>query len=219
MPDGRFTPDWRPDIAPPRREALQEFSAKQLRLMMCLQQWGGGMSYGPQSREAMRAREKELKEFFLDMDVAARDVAAAVAAGATVPSSFEARFFPLWQHCDRTNGHVMRRDSIHPLDGVVRPMCVLLQRSWPPSESCVPRHASSNLSACCLKTRPCTQEPERVLRDAILAAEADVDAALRSNIATKDALDALSRLMRATQKYCAERSPPTPGALPLLDLL
>ena len=72
-----------------RREALGEFSAKQLRLMMCLQQWGGGMSYGPQSREAMRARERELREFFLDMDVAARDVAAAVAGGATVPSSFE----------------------------------------------------------------------------------------------------------------------------------
>ncbi len=70
------------------REALGEFSAKQLRLMMCLQQWGGGMSYGPQSREAMRARERELREFFLDMDVAARDVAAAVACGATVPSSF-----------------------------------------------------------------------------------------------------------------------------------
>jgi len=79
-----------------RREALQEFSAKQLRLMMCLQQWGGGMSYGPQSREAMRAREKELKEFFLDMDVAARDVAAAVAAGATVPSSFEVRVHRAW---------------------------------------------------------------------------------------------------------------------------
>jgi len=51
-----------------------------------------------------------------------------------------------------------------------------------------------------------------VLRDAILAAEAEVDAALRNNIATKDALDALSRLMRATQKYCAERSRPAPGA-------
>ena len=76
-----------------RREALGEYSAKQLRLMMCLQQWGGGMSYGPQSREAMRARERELREFFLDMDVEMRDVAAAVAGGATVPSSFEVRTF------------------------------------------------------------------------------------------------------------------------------
>ena len=51
-----------------------------------------------------------------------------------------------------------------------------------------------------------------MLRDAILSAEAEVDAALRNNIATKDALDALSRLMRATQKYREERSRPAPGA-------
>ena len=54
-----------------------------------------------------------------------------------------------------------------------------------------------------------------MLRDAILAAEAEVDAALRNNISTKDALDALSRLMRAAQKYRTERSRPAPGALQL----
>lgn len=74
-----------------RRAALEEFSAKQLRLMMCLQPWGGGMTYGGQSRAAMISREKELKEFFLDVDVAQRDIAAAIAAGATVPSDAQVR--------------------------------------------------------------------------------------------------------------------------------
>lgn len=73
------------------RAALKEFTAKQLRIMMCLQPWGGGMTYGAQSRVAMIAREKELKEFFLDLDVAQRDIEAAVAAGATVPSDAEVR--------------------------------------------------------------------------------------------------------------------------------
>lgn len=49
------------------------------------------MTYGAQSRDAMIAREKELKEFFLDLDVAERDIEAAVAAGATVPSDAEVR--------------------------------------------------------------------------------------------------------------------------------
>lgn len=74
-----------------RRAALEEFSAKQLRLMMCLQPWGGGMKYGGQSRAAMISREKELKEFFLDVDVAQRDIAAATAAGATLPSDAQVR--------------------------------------------------------------------------------------------------------------------------------
>lgn len=49
------------------------------------------MTYGGQSRAAMISREKELKEFFLDVDVAQRDIAAAIAAGATVPSDAQVR--------------------------------------------------------------------------------------------------------------------------------
>lgn len=54
------------------REALQQFSARQLRLMFALQPWGKTMNYGEGARAEMKAREAALRNFFQNVDVAIR---------------------------------------------------------------------------------------------------------------------------------------------------
>lgn len=54
------------------RDALQSFSARQLRLMFVMQPWNKPMVYGEQARGEMRAREAQLKNFFQNVEVAVR---------------------------------------------------------------------------------------------------------------------------------------------------
>jgi cysteinyl-tRNA synthetase len=68
------------------REALRQFSPRQLRLMFLLSPWNRGMSYGEQSRQEMRARELALKNFFQNVEVALRE-ADAVERAATPAAS------------------------------------------------------------------------------------------------------------------------------------
>lgn len=55
------------------REALQQFSARQLRLMFIMSPWNKTISYGETMRAEMRARESALKNFFQNVDVAIRE--------------------------------------------------------------------------------------------------------------------------------------------------
>lgn len=56
------------------REALTAFTPRQLRLMFVLQPWNRPMVYGEQSRNEVRAREGQLKNFFQNVDAAVRAV-------------------------------------------------------------------------------------------------------------------------------------------------
>ena len=56
-----------------RREALQQFSPRQLRLMFIMSPWNKTISYGETMRAEMRAREAALKNFFQNVDVAIRE--------------------------------------------------------------------------------------------------------------------------------------------------
>lgn len=56
-----------------RREALQQFSPRQLRLMFIMSPWNKTISYGETMRAEMRARESALKNFFQNVDVALRE--------------------------------------------------------------------------------------------------------------------------------------------------
>jgi len=51
------------------REALAEFSARQLRLLFCLQPWHRPMTFNQASREEMVAKEATLKNFFQNVEV------------------------------------------------------------------------------------------------------------------------------------------------------
>eukprot|EP00878_Enallax_costatus_P002111 GHUV01002279.1.p1 GENE.GHUV01002279.1~~GHUV01002279.1.p1 ORF type:complete len:785 (+),score=272.34 GHUV01002279.1:146-2500(+) len=55
------------------REALQQFSARQLRLMFIMNPWNKTVSYGETMRAEMRAREQAIKNFFQNVDVALRE--------------------------------------------------------------------------------------------------------------------------------------------------
>jgi cysteinyl-tRNA synthetase len=55
------------------REALQQFSARQLRLMFLMAPWNKTVSYGETMRAEMRAREQAIKNFFQNVDVALRE--------------------------------------------------------------------------------------------------------------------------------------------------
>lgn len=57
------------------REALQQFSARQLRLMFIMNPWNKTVSYGETMRAEMRAREQAIKNFFQNVDVALREAA------------------------------------------------------------------------------------------------------------------------------------------------
>eukprot|EP00879_Flechtneria_rotunda_P016738 GHRR01017519.1.p1 GENE.GHRR01017519.1~~GHRR01017519.1.p1 ORF type:complete len:787 (+),score=316.08 GHRR01017519.1:800-3160(+) len=54
------------------REALQQFSSRQLRLMFIMAPWNKTVSYGETMRAEMRARESAFKNFFQNVDVALR---------------------------------------------------------------------------------------------------------------------------------------------------
>lgn len=56
-----------------RREALQQFTPRQLRLMFIMSPWNKTISYGETMRAEMRARESALKNFFQNVDVALRE--------------------------------------------------------------------------------------------------------------------------------------------------
>ncbi|GFH31790.1 tRNA-synt_1e domain-containing protein, partial [Haematococcus lacustris] len=58
------------------REALQSFSARQLRLMFAMQPWNKPMVYGEQARGEMKARESQIKNFFQNIEVAMRSAEA-----------------------------------------------------------------------------------------------------------------------------------------------
>lgn len=66
------------------REALQQFTARQLRILFLLQPWNKTMTYGANAASEMRAREGAFKNFFQNVEVALREAAAAEAAGALV---------------------------------------------------------------------------------------------------------------------------------------
>jgi hypothetical protein len=51
------------------REALKEFSARQLRLLFCLQPWNAPMTFNQQSRFEMVQKESTFKNFFLSIQV------------------------------------------------------------------------------------------------------------------------------------------------------
>lgn len=55
-----------------RREALEKFSARQLRLMFLLQPWDKSMMYGEQAQGEMKAKEALLKNFFGNVEVRER---------------------------------------------------------------------------------------------------------------------------------------------------
>jgi cysteinyl-tRNA synthetase len=55
------------------REALQQFSARQLRLMFLMAPWNKTVSYGETMRAEMKAREQAIKNFFQNVDVALRE--------------------------------------------------------------------------------------------------------------------------------------------------
>uniref|UniRef100_A0A383W906 cysteine--tRNA ligase n=1 Tax=Tetradesmus obliquus TaxID=3088 RepID=A0A383W906_TETOB len=55
------------------REALTQFSARQLRLMFLLAPWNKTVSYGETMRAEMRAKEQAIKNFFQNVDVALRE--------------------------------------------------------------------------------------------------------------------------------------------------
>lgn len=57
----------------PCREALTQFSARQLRLMFLLAPWNKTVSYGETMRAEMRAKEQAIKNFFQNVDVALRE--------------------------------------------------------------------------------------------------------------------------------------------------
>ncbi|KAJ9527318.1 hypothetical protein QJQ45_025537 [Haematococcus lacustris] len=57
-------------------EALQSFSARQLRLMFAMQPWNKPMVYGEQARGEMKARESQIKNFFQNIEVAMRSAEA-----------------------------------------------------------------------------------------------------------------------------------------------
>lgn len=47
------------------RQALEEFSARQLRLLFCLAPWGSPITFNQQSRGEMVQKEATIKNFFL----------------------------------------------------------------------------------------------------------------------------------------------------------
>lgn len=51
------------------REALTEFSARQIRLLFCLQAWHRPMTFNNASREEMVTKEATLKNFFQNVEV------------------------------------------------------------------------------------------------------------------------------------------------------
>jgi len=114
------------------REALETFTARQLRLMFLLQPWDKSMMYGASAQHEMKAREALLRNFFSNVEVATRaqDLSAS-------PTRFEAE--------------------------------------------------------------------EKALLAAVGACEAEVHAALCDNVNTRAAMDALSALVAAANRYLAAR--------------
>lgn len=55
------------------REALQQFTPRQLRLMFIMSPWNKTISYGATMCAEMRAKESALKNFFQNVDVAIRE--------------------------------------------------------------------------------------------------------------------------------------------------
>ena len=49
------------------KEALRDFSARQLRLLFCLQAWHAPMTFNQSSRAEMVQKESALKNFFLSI--------------------------------------------------------------------------------------------------------------------------------------------------------
>ena len=60
------------DTAPYHREALQDFSASQLRLMFAMQAWNKEMTFGKTMKEEMAAKEHGFKHFFNNVDILLR---------------------------------------------------------------------------------------------------------------------------------------------------
>ena len=54
------------------REALQDFSARQLRLMFAMTPWNKEMTFCQTMREEMSAKERIFKHFFQNVDVLLR---------------------------------------------------------------------------------------------------------------------------------------------------
>lgn len=61
-------------------QALEQYSARQLRLLFVLAQWDKPMNYGPEALRDVLVKEKDLKNFFQNVQVALRGAAAPAAA-------------------------------------------------------------------------------------------------------------------------------------------
>ncbi|KFM24979.1 Cysteine-tRNA ligase, cytoplasmic [Auxenochlorella protothecoides] len=73
------------------RAALESISARQLRLMFVLQAWERPMTFGDQVLGEARSREKSVRDFFSNVDLALREAQAlADAAAGTLPERWEA---------------------------------------------------------------------------------------------------------------------------------
>lgn len=82
------------------KEALQDFTARQLRLMMCLQPWQTTLTFSRQSQGETEVREKEFHNFFSNVQTALREAREAVAArGAARPPQPSSSH---WQEEERT---------------------------------------------------------------------------------------------------------------------
>lgn len=82
------------------KEALQDFTARQLRLMMCLQPWTNTLTYSRQSQGETEVREKEFLNFFSNVQTALREAREAAAArGAASPPEPSSTH---WQEEERT---------------------------------------------------------------------------------------------------------------------
>jgi hypothetical protein len=57
-------------------QALEQYSARQLRLLFVLSEWDKPMTYGPEALRNVLVKEKDLKNFFQNVQVALRGSAA-----------------------------------------------------------------------------------------------------------------------------------------------
>lgn len=81
------------------RQALEEFTARQLRLLFCLSPWGAPLTFNQQSRSEMVQKEATIKNFFLAVQ------ARSAPARSTSPSTARAAVLvrrPMFSRVDPT---------------------------------------------------------------------------------------------------------------------
>lgn len=155
------------------REALQDFSAAQLRLMFAMQAWNKEMTFGKTMKEGMAAKEHKIKHFFNNVDI-----------------------------------H-LRKHSSTPLSQVSHHMYNSLCIAY------IMYTCMCNVHIYVIHTHIQTfdnlalkfllQDLDRDLRDRIEEAETAVDESFRNNIDTASALEALVKLITATNDFMTQQ--------------